>query len=95
MCRHVQIWIILSDATEGDAAEQLAAQLIEDDYLMQMSYAMAYFLFRALSAGDQYEHTFRLWDRWHDQVKLNLTTLVEDAISQRSDCHAWGAVPLY
>ncbi|WP_179215310.1 alpha-L-rhamnosidase C-terminal domain-containing protein [Paenibacillus sp. MY03] len=93
--QHVQIWAILSGATEGDAAEQLAIQLIEDNSLMQVSDAMAFFLFRALSEAGQYERTYRLWDRWHEQVKLHLTTWVEDAISQRSDCHAWGAVPLY
>ncbi|MCD9021613.1 alpha-L-rhamnosidase C-terminal domain-containing protein [Cohnella silvisoli] len=93
--QHVQIWAILSGAAEVETAQRLGVVLIEDKSLMQVSYAMAFFLFRALSVGGQYESAYRLWDRWHDQVKLHLTTWVEDAISQRSDCHAWGAVPLY
>ncbi len=93
--QHVQIWAILSEIVEGINAKNLAVRLIEDTSLFQVSYSFAFFLFRALSAAGVYERSFCLWDRWHHQVSLHLTTWLEDPVSERSDCHAWGSVPLY
>jgi len=56
---------------------------------------MAFFYFRALSVAGEYDRSYPLWDMWRDQLKLNMTTWLEDPVSERSDCHAWGAVPLY
>jgi len=73
----------------------LAVALAEDRSLLPVSYAMAFFYFRALSAAGEYDRSYPLWDMWRDQLKLNMTTWLEDPVSERSDCHAWGAVPLY
>ncbi|KAL6409172.1 Bacterial alpha-L-rhamnosidase [Ilyonectria robusta] len=62
------------------------------------STAMSFYTFRALSQvgrGVYDAHFSRLWDQWRAQLAQNVTTWVEDNVSQRSDCHAWGSLPLY
>ncbi|GBG07167.1 hypothetical protein PAT3040_01715 [Paenibacillus agaridevorans] len=93
--QHAQIWAILTGAAEPTIARQLANALMNDKSLAQVSYSMGYFLFRAQSAAGTYDEAYALWDMWKEQVDLHLTTWLEDPISQRSDCHAWGSVPLY
>jgi len=95
--QHVQVWGVLSHVVEGEKAGKLMERAIDDKHLPQVSYAMAFFLFRALSEAGVYHRSFELWDSWRKMVQLNLTTWTEDPIShrQRSDCHAWGATPLY
>ncbi|SFB49638.1 alpha-L-rhamnosidase [Cohnella sp. OV330] len=93
--QHAQIWAVLAGAVQGEAAKQLMARTLENRQLAKVSYAMSFFLFRALERADAYERSFELWDIWRDLAALGLTSWVEDPVSQRSDCHAWGAVPLY
>lgn len=93
--QHAQIWAVLAGAVQGEAAKQLMTRTLENRQLAKVSYAMSFFLFRALERADAYDRSFELWDIWRDLAALGLTTWVEDPVSQRSDCHAWGAVPLY
>ncbi|WP_409340500.1 alpha-L-rhamnosidase C-terminal domain-containing protein [Paenibacillus sp. MBLB4367] len=93
--QHAQIWSVISGTVQEEQAQTLILRMMKDDTLPAVSYAMSYFLFRALSASGLYRHSFEMWDIWRRLASLNLTTWVEDPVSQRSDCHAWGAVPLY
>jgi len=93
--QHAQIWSVISGTVQEQQASDLMLRMIQDDELPKVSYAMSYFLFRALSMVGLYQHAFDKWEIWRRLVSLNLTTWVEDPVSQRSDCHAWGAVPIY
>ncbi|MFD2331259.1 alpha-L-rhamnosidase C-terminal domain-containing protein [Cohnella sp. GCM10020058] len=93
--QHSQIWAVLSGTVSGEEARSLMRQTLTDPTLAQVSFSMSYFLFRALSRAEMYGKSFALWSKWTEQVDLNLTTWMEDPVSQRSDCHAWGAIPLY
>lgn len=93
--QHAQIWAVLSDVVSGTDARKLMNSMMHNTALPAVSYAMAFFQFRALAATGLYEQSFPLWDTWRRLADLNLTTWVEDPVSQRSDCHGWGATPLY
>jgi hypothetical protein len=93
--QHAQIWAVLSGTLQDEEAGQLMDRMLEKEDLPKVSYAMSFFLFRALSKTGRYHKAFRLWDVWKRLADLNLTTWVEDPVSQRSDCHGWGAVPIY
>lgn len=92
--QHSQIWAVLSDVVREEEAVLLMERVLLGD-LIKASFAMAFFLFRALSKVGMYDRSFALWEPWNEMVRLNLTTWMEDPVSQRSDCHGWGAVPLY
>ncbi|KAG5795637.1 hypothetical protein H9Q69_005316 [Fusarium xylarioides] len=104
---HCQIWAVLCGAITGNDAfdllnRSLALQANTEGQqahkLTPVSIAMAFYSLRALSIVDDaaYEaQFFSFWTPWRKQLELNLTTWVEDYITQRSDCHAWGSLPLY
>jgi hypothetical protein len=59
---------------------------------------MKFYAFRAFAlAGDEvYESSWgHMWDPYRQMLVNNLTTWEEDDVRQRSDCHAWGSVPIY
>lgn len=93
--QHTQLWAVLCGAERGEAAAALMRKALDERNLAKVSYAMTYFLMRALAQAGMYHRSFSLWSKWQEQVKLGLTTWMEDPVSQRSDCHAWGAVPLF
>lgn len=93
--QHGQIWAVLSRTVQGEAAAALIESALQDESLAQLSFAMNYFMFQALAQVGRYERSFERWGQWTGQVQLGLTTWLEDPVTQRSDCHAWGAIPLY
>lgn len=93
--QHPQIWSVLSGLVNGQEAADLMTRMMKREDLATVSYSMAFYLFRALEEAEVYDQSFQLWEQWHAMVDLHLTTWVEDPNGARSDCHAWGAVPLY
>ncbi len=94
--QHCQVFAILTDTIDLEQGQANLIKTLENkqDYA-QCSFAMAFYLYRALEKCGLYEYTNELWDLWRDMLKNNLTTCVEDPVGQRSDCHAWGALALY
>ncbi|KAL5619912.1 hypothetical protein FOBRF1_003158 [Fusarium oxysporum] len=99
--QHSQVWTVLSGAISGREAQTLLRKSIERTVagqFIQESIAMSFYTLRAfsLAGGNVYDdHFHQFWKPWYDQLELHVTTWVEDAVAQRSDCHAWGSVPLY
>lgn len=93
--QHTQIWAILSGVVAEEQAKHLLQNMLADKKLPRCSYAMTFYLFRALTKVNCYDRSGELWKPWIKMLEMNLTTWMEDLVSQRSDCHGWGALPLY
>ena len=91
----VQSWAVLCGLVKGDMAKALMETTLASQDVKESAYNHLYYLFRALEAVDLYECTEKYWEIWKEFLSLHLTTVVEDLRQYRSDCHAWGALPLY
>lgn len=93
--QHCQVFAILTDTVGKKEGVALLKRVMDDESYAQCSVAMAFYLFRAVEKVGLYERTKDLWDLWRNMLTYNLTTCVEDGVSGRSDCHAWGSLILY
>lgn len=93
--QHTQLWAVLSGCVKGEEAKQLMRCCMGDRNLLQCSYSMSFYLFRAMEKSGIYDEIPEKWEPWEQMMAKNLTTWMEDAVSQRSDCHGWSAVPMY
>jgi alpha-L-rhamnosidase len=89
---HAQLWAVLSGVVQGTKAADLLERAAADAGLAPCSYAAALDLFDALRIAGVDDRID--WKPWEDMLAMNLTTWAEDTVSLRSDCHAWGSVPL-
>lgn len=96
--QHCQVFAVLSGAAPvADCARLLEESFARRDF-SKCSYVMRFYAFRAFAlAGDEVYESFwaHVWDPWRQMLLNNLTTWEEDDVRQRSDCHAWGSVPIY
>lgn len=51
--------------------------------------------FAIVGDGVYEEMRAQVWNPWRRMLRNNLTTWEEDDVRQRSECHAWGSVPIY
>ena len=98
--QHCQIFAVIS-GTAAAAPEERARLLKEsfsDPRFSKCSYMMRFYALRAFSiAGDELYEGFwnQAFEPYRKMLAQNLTTWEEDDVRQRSDCHAWGSVPIY
>ncbi|PLB45133.1 Six-hairpin glycosidase [Aspergillus steynii IBT 23096] len=98
---HCQVWAVLSGAVTGPEAQDTlrkGLQKKKTGQFVEESVSMSFYTLRAMSlaGAELYDENFhQFWSPWQDQLSQNVTTWVEDNVSKRSDCHAWGSVPLY
>jgi hypothetical protein len=93
-----QVWAVLCGAASDVQAQQIIQLCISSEDFAPASTAMSFYLLRALSmvGGEVYTKAFHsFWDPWRQQMSQGMTTWLEDNVSQRSECHAWGSAPLH
>ena len=94
--QHCQVFAILTGTVTPEEGRGPLLQTLEHpEQYAQCSVAMMYYLFRALEKTGLYDCADEKWNIWRGMVKMNLSTCVEDGVTGRSDCHAWGALALY
>jgi hypothetical protein len=96
--QHCQVFAVLCGAASIEDSPRLLTEAFANPDFSKCSYVMMFYALRAFAlAGDEiYESTWaHVWDPWRKMLANNLTTWEEDDVRQRSDCHAWGSVPIY
>lgn len=99
--QHCQVFAVLCGACgENDRVRLLTEAFSADSgRFSKCSYVMQFYALRAFAlAGDEAYEAFlwpRVWQPWRGMLANNLSTWEEDDVRQRSDCHAWGSVPIY
>jgi alpha-L-rhamnosidase len=90
---HAQCFAILSGFLSPERLKMIA--LLEDDSLTRATISFSHFLFEAYRAMGSLEAMFPRLNYWYELPKLGLITLPEGPEPTRSDCHCWGAHPVY
>ncbi|KAM0427813.1 hypothetical protein ACHAPT_007270 [Fusarium lateritium] len=96
--QHCQVFAILCGAAKPEDHSRLLTEAFSDPRFSKCSYVMQFYALRAFAlAGDETYETYwgQVWEPWKRMLANNLSTWEEDDVRQRSDCHAWGSVPVY
>ncbi|KAJ9491692.1 hypothetical protein VN97_g1538 [Penicillium thymicola] len=96
--QHCQVFAVICGAARAEDSVRILTESFTNERFSKCSYMMRFYAFRALSLAneDLYESFWeRMWAPWRGMLANNLSTWEEDDVRQRSDCHAWGSVPIY
>lgn len=96
---HSQCLALLGDVLPADKAGRVAQHLVEDADLKRCTVYFSYYLFEAYFKIGRADLFLKRLDLWRDYLKIGVTTLLEapenETHEARSDCHAWGAHPIW
>ena len=93
---HAQCLALLADVLTPDQANRAFKGLVESPDLARATVYFSHYLFEVYGRRGWTDLVLKRFDLWRDYVKLGLKTPLEDPRENaRSDCHAWGAHPLY
>ena len=99
---HAQALALLGDVLAAGKAETAFRHLVDDKDLKRCTVYFSYYLFEAYFKYGRGDLFLKRLDLWRDYVKKGLTTTQEAPDSgkngqheSRSDCHAWGAHPIW
>jgi hypothetical protein len=92
---HTQCLAILSGLLGQEQLKQVTSSLLQDGGLEKTTVYFTHYLFEAYQKTGNIEAFFRRMQMWLDMPKIGLKTTFEMPEPSRSDCHAWGAHPLY
>lgn len=92
---HVQCLALLSGRLDGVRASRTTTSLLDDGDLARTTIYFTHYLFEAYRLIGRPDRFFDRLGLWHDLAERGLTTTPETPEPSRSDCHPWGAHPLY
>ena len=96
---HAQCLALLADVFDGARAQALFEKLITAKNLDRTTVYFSYYLFETYFKFGRADLFLKRLDLWKGYVALGATTTLEapeyPGRDSRSDCHAWGAHPLW
>ena len=92
---HAQCLALLADALPPDRAKRAFDGLVSSDDLARCTVYFSHYLFETYFRFGRGDLFLKRLDLWRDFAKQDLKTPLEAPGDARSDCHAWGAHPLY
>jgi hypothetical protein len=92
---HSQCLALLSGHLDSARKKALAKPLFAAPGLDRTTIYFTHYLFEACRELGRMDVFFQRLELWHEHSKLGMKTTLEAPEPSRSDCHAWGAHPLY
>ena len=92
---HSQALALLARVRDGEQREQIAHGLLNERDLARTTIYFSHYLFEAYRKIDRTDKIFERLGLWFDLKASGLRTTIEHPEPTRSDCHAWGAHPLF
>jgi hypothetical protein len=92
---HVQCLAILGAQVEGERLRSLEEGLMKDPNLHRTTIYFTHYLFDTYRVMGRADAIFDRLKLWLDLPGQGFKTTLESPEPTRSDCHAWGAHPLY
>lgn len=92
---HSQSLAILADILNQEEKDKCVKGLLNDTDLCRATVYFSHYLFEALYKIGKADLIDKKLDFWRNMKEIGLKTTLEMPEPTRSDCHAWGAHPLY
>jgi alpha-L-rhamnosidase len=92
---HAQCLALLSGVMPAHKREDVGQGLLETPDLARTTIYFSFYLFEAFRLLERPEAFFARLDTWNELAQHGLKTTIELPEPTRSDCHGWGAHPLF
>jgi hypothetical protein len=92
---HAQCLALLSGRIEESKRDRVAEGLLRDPELARTTIYFTHYLFETYRLLGRIDRLFERMGLWFDMKGLGFKTTLEHPEPSRSDCHAWGAHPMY
>jgi hypothetical protein len=92
---HAQCLAILSGLLDAPQQHRVTEGLLAATDLTRTTIYFSHYLFETYAAVGRIDKFFERMGLWFNLPELGFTTTPEQPEPSRSDCHAWGAHPLY
>jgi alpha-L-rhamnosidase len=92
---HAQCFALLSGRLNNEYQTRTAENLLTADDLARTTIYFSHYLFETLRLLNRVDVLFERLSLWYDLAKNGLKTPIESPEPTRSDCHGWGAHPLF
>lgn len=92
---HTQCLAILSGFLDNKKIKSIMNSIATNNELARTTIYFSHYLLEASAVADRMDIFFEKLNFWHELSKDGFKTTPEAPNPTRSDCHAWGAHPLY
>lgn len=92
---HAQCLAVLAGVVRGPAARKLVARMLSTKGLAQTTIYFSHYLFETLGQVGEMDALLKRLETWSTLKPNGFRTTFEMPEPTRSDCHAWGAHPVY
>jgi hypothetical protein len=92
---HAQCLALLCDLLDGPDRARVVEGLLTTPHLVRATVYFSHYYFEALRHVGELDRANARLDFWRSLPAMGLKTVLEQPEPSRSDCHAWGAHPLF
>lgn len=93
--QQTQALMVMTGGLPRKKQQELLLNMSDDSTVLSCTFATAYDVLRAFEKAGIYESSYSILNQWMRLPDNQCTCIPEKPYNARSDCHGWGALPIY